>query len=169
VAARAARVMRAMADTQRPALSSVFEDMLAQNKRQFDDLYRSPRSGTAAPSHAGWDRAKVPASAAPPSARLDPDSPAARRLNERFGDNWRYEIAEQQRAGEEAIVLCKLIFGKQGAVRTQFGRARLAHGPVAGASGQVRFRLGAAGADRDERDAFRRATEAALMNCIDLT
>ncbi len=48
-----------------------------------------------------------------------------RRLNERFGNDWRYEIAEQQRAGDEAIVLCKLILGKDGAVRTQFGRAKI--------------------------------------------
>jgi hypothetical protein len=32
----------------------------------------------------------------------------------------------------------------------------------------VRFKLGVAGVEPDERDAFRRATEAALTNCIDL-
>ena len=106
--------------------------------------------------------------AAAPSARLDPDSPVARRLNERFGNDWRYEIAEQQRDGDEAIVLCKLILGKEGAVRTQFGRAKISQGPVVGASGDVRFKLGVAGAEQDERDAFRRAAEAALMNCVDL-
>ena len=61
-----------------------------------------------------------------------------RRLNERFGNDWRYEIAEQQRDGDEAIVLCKLVLGKDGAVRTHFGRARISEGPVAGASGGVR-------------------------------
>ena len=31
----------------------------------------------------------------------------------------------QQRDGDEAIVLCKLFLGKDGAVRTQFGRAKI--------------------------------------------
>ena len=99
--------------------------------------------------------------------RLDADSPAARRLNERFGDDWRFEIAEQTRDGDEAIVLCKLIFGKDGAVRTQFGRAR-----ISGAGCRSERRRAIQGRRRgrrpDERDAFRRAAEAALMNCVDL-
>ena len=109
--------------------------------------------------------------AQPPKHRLcslDPKSPAVHRLNERFGaGNWRFEIAEQQRDGDEAIVLGRLTFGKEGAVRTQFGRATVGAKAVAAASGGVKFKLGAGG-DTDERDAFRRATEAALINCADL-
>ena len=162
-----------MANTQRPELSSVFDDLLVQNKKRFDDLYRGGRSHGGAPATAakgpvGRERSTVAPLAATPSTRLDPDSPAARRLNERFGDDWRYEIAEQQRVGDEAIVLCKLILGKEGAVRTQFGRAKISQAPVVGASGDVRFKLGVAGAEPDERDAFRRAAEAALMNCVDI-
>ena len=60
---------------------------------------------------------------------VDPARSGLRRrragLNERFGSDWRYEVAEQQRDGDEAIVLCKLTFGKEGAVRTQFGRAKI--------------------------------------------
>jgi hypothetical protein len=91
-----------------------------------------------------------------------------RRLNERFGSDWRYEITEQRRESGEAIVLCKLTFGKDGAVRTQFGRAAFSYGAVTGAADGVRFSLGAGGSTADERDAFRRAAEAALMNCIEL-
>ena len=89
-------------------------------------------------------------------------------MNERFGNDWRYEITEQRRDGDEAIVLGKLFLGKEGAVRSQFGRAKISEGPVAGHSGGVRFKIGSAGAEQGERDAFRRATEAALMNCADL-
>ncbi len=104
----------------------------------------------------------------PRSARLGADSPAARRLNERFGSDWRYEVAEQTRDGDEAIVLGKLTFGRDNAVRTQFGRARISGDPVAATSGGVRFKIGGSGTEQDERDAFRRAAEAALMNCVDL-
>jgi len=162
-----------MANTQRPELSSVFDDMLAQNKKRFDELYRDGRShaGKAAAALKGPFGKQTSAFRSPatsPGAKLDPQSPAARRLRERFGDDWRYEIAEQRRVGDEAIVLCKLILGKEGAVRTQFGRANISEGPVSGASGGLRFRVGAAGGGQDERDAFRRAIEAALINCIDL-
>jgi hypothetical protein len=154
-----------MANTQRPELSSVFDDMLAQNKKRFDDLFGSGRRLAATTPFAGSSTA--PRSGAPaPSARLDAESGAARRLNERFGSDWRFEITERERVGDEAIVVCKLTFGTDGAVRSQFGRAAISAGPVAGASGGLRFRVGAA--DQDERDAFRRATEAALMNCIAL-
>ena len=161
-----------MADTRRSEQSSVFDDMLAQTKKQFDDLYRGERSGGerapgAAPSAAS-DR-ETGARAAKPSALLDStSSPTVRRMNERFGSDWRYEITEQRREAGEAIVLCKLTFGNDRAVRTQFGRAALSSGPVTGASDGVRFRLDTGGSAADERDAFRRAAEAALLNCVEL-
>jgi hypothetical protein len=160
-----------MAEMRRPEQSSVFDDMLAQTKKQFDDLYRGRRGGertqSAAPSAAS-DRA-TSARAAKSSALLEASSsPAVRRMNERFGSDWRYEITEQRREGGEAIVLCKVTFGKDRAVRTQFGRAALSSGPLTGASDGVRFKLGTGGAEAEERDAFRRAAEAALLNCIAL-
>jgi hypothetical protein len=157
-----------MADTRRPELS-VFDDMLAQSRKQFDDLYRGQRrTGERVAPWAASDR-ETSARVAKPSALLDASSsPAVRRMNERFGGDWRYEITEQRREAGEAIVLCKLTFGKDRAVRAQFGRAALSSGPVTGASDGVRFRLGTGGAAADERDAFRRAAEAALLNCIEL-
>jgi hypothetical protein len=161
-----------MAETRRPEHSSVFDDMLAQTKKQFDDLYRGPRrAGERAASiepPTATDRDSR-ARTAKPSGRLDASSsPAVRLMNERFGNDWRYEISEQRREAGEAIVLCRLTFGKDGAVRTQFGRAALSSGPVTGASDGVRFRSDTGFSGTDERDAFRRAAEAALMNCIKL-
>lgn len=163
-----------MADPPRGKLSFIFDDMLAQNRKRFDDLYRGRRpharefdAGT--PSAVANPRGAASASAQPSIPLDQASSPVVRRLNERFGTDWRYEIVERQRDGDEAIVLCKLIFGKEGAVRTQFGRAKVPPAPVAGTSEGVRFRLDVSGAGEDERDAFRRATEAALMNCLDQT
>jgi hypothetical protein len=162
-----------MADIQRPELSSIFDDMLSRNKASFEELYRGGQS-LAGPSAAitkpaaGWEKIAATSPRAAAAVQLGADSPAARRLNERLGNDWRYEVAEQKRDGDEAIVLCRLIFGKDGAVRAQFGRARIADASVAGASGGVRFKVGGAGAAGDEREAFRRATEAALMHCAEL-
>ncbi len=157
-----------------PQLSSVFDAMLAQSKKRFDDLYDRERPvaraslGVAPPrSLQSWDRLGPAGKTS--TMRLDPKSPTVRRLNERFGDgNWSFEITEQQRDGDEAIVLGRLIFGKEGAVRAQFGRATIGAKAVAGASDGLKFKLGAEG-NTDERDAFRRATEAALICCAELT
>jgi len=161
-----------MAETRRSEPSSLFDDMLTQSRKQFDDLYRGglrrggERAADARAPAADRDSSSRPAKT---STLLDASSsPAVRRLNERFGSDWRYEITEQRRESGEAIVLCKLTFGKDGAARTQFGRAAFSSGAVTGAADGVRFSLGAGSSAADERDAFRRAAEAALMNCIEL-
>lgn len=156
-----------------PQLSSVFDDMLAHSKRRFDDLYRgelarpdtssAPARSSVAPA-AGAQRVATGSV----TAKVDPDSAAARWLNEHFGGNWRYEIAAQKREGEEAIVLGKLTFGRDNAIRTQFGRAKITGDKVPALSGGLRFKIGGAGSERDEREAFRRAAEAALTHCVDL-
>jgi hypothetical protein len=159
-----------MANTPRPQLSSAFDEMLAKTKTRFDDLYLggAPRGAeTVAP--AGPVGRRVPQAGMPRAASMAAaDSAAAQLLNERFGQDWRYEIAEETRDGDEAIVLGRLTFGRHHSVRTQFGRATISGSPVIAASGGVRFKVGGSSTEHDERDAFRRAAEAALMNCIDL-
>jgi hypothetical protein len=162
-----------MANRPQANLSSVFDGMLTQNKKRFDDLYHGSRGGLGELGKAAaviFGAGKITAAAPRPasSADLEDDSAAARRLRERFGDDWDFEIKDRHRDGDEAIVLGKLTFGKAGAVRTQFGRAKISSAAVAGASGGVQFRIGDAGGARDEQDAFRRAAEVALANCVDL-
>ena len=160
-----------MADPRQSKLPSTFDDMVAQNRRRFDDLNVRRHLRADAPVVGGKPGVEQQARAGRTSAvlaraRTEPDTPAIRRLNELFGSDWSYEIAERRRDGEEAIVLCKLRFGKNGIVRTHFGHAKISKPPILGASGEVRFRLN--NVEQDESDAFRRATEAALMNCLDL-
>jgi hypothetical protein len=159
------------AKTSRPQLSSVFDDMLTQSKERFDDLYRGgfTRTGaTSATARSSSTRATPPARATSGSAKVDPGSAPVRWLNEQFGTEWRYEITTQTREGDEAIVLGKLIFGRDNAIRTQFGRARIVGEALAASSGGVRFKIASAGSGQDEGTAFRRAAEAALANCVDL-
>jgi hypothetical protein len=156
--------------TPRPQLSSVFDDMLVQSKERFDDLYRGGfvRTGSEANTFAGRATPSARTGAGSASAKINLDSAPARWLNEHFGADWRYEIATQKREGDEAIVLGKLTFGRDKAIRTQFGRARIGGEALAATSGGVRFKLGSAGSAQDECEAFRRAAEAALSNCVDL-
>ena len=161
------------ANTPRPQLSSVFDDMLTKSKRSLDDLYRgglSRAGGSSAQARPFAARTTTTARHAAGSlpSKVDPDSAAARWLNEHFGGKWRYEISAQKREGDEAIVLGKLTFGRENAIRTQFGRAKISGDAVAASSGGLRFKVGGAGSEQDEREAFRRAAEAALSNCVDL-
>jgi hypothetical protein len=158
-----------MANAKRPELTSVFDDMLSRTRKSFNELYSGRQLPDGPPAAGVRPVFGRPSTGRPPSAnpQIDAGSPALRRLNEYLGNDWRYEITEQKREGDEAIVLCKLIFGKDGRVRTQFGRAKIQPAAVAGASGGVRFQVGGT-ATPDEREAFRRASEAALMNCAEL-
>jgi hypothetical protein len=162
-----------MANQPKTNLSSVFDGMLTQSKKQFDDLYRGSHGGLgglgkSATAMFGGEKVAPTTQRPPSSADARDDSPATRRLRERFGSDWHYDVKERHRDGDEAIVLGRLTFGKGGAVRTQFGRAKIPGPPVAGASGGVAFRVGEGSSARDEQDAFRRAAEAALASCVEL-
>jgi hypothetical protein len=160
-----------MADQSQANALSVFDGMLTRAKKQLDDLYRGSRGGGPAKTAAdifGGENAVAAGSRPTLSADFEDRSSAARRLRDRFGSDWHYEIKERHRDGDEAIVLGKLTFGKEGAIRTQFGRAKMPGAAVAGASSGVQFRIGEGGGARDEQDAFRRAAEAALASCVAL-
>jgi hypothetical protein len=142
----------------RYSLASILDDMVAQNKARLDALLRRPTSA-----------AEATAPQNTKASRLDPaSSEPVRHLNQRFGDGWHYEIAAQHCEGGEAIVLVKLTIAKTGAVKSQFGRAKLDGGPVEGKSGGVSFRLADNPSDDMEADAYRRAAEEALMRCAAL-
>jgi hypothetical protein len=156
-----------MASGQRSPLSTLFDAMLVHNKERLDALLREDRSG-----QSGEDRDRLAArrwSSAARGAPLDvAHSAAAQYLNERFANRWHYEIAERHRVGDEAIVIGKLFLEDQGVVKTQFGRAKIAAGSLAGRSGTVRFRLELSAPEQNEDDAYRRAAENALANCVKL-
>ena len=100
-------------------------------------------------------------------------SPAARLLDERYGDGWRFEITSRRREKDEAIVVGALRLPGAGGVRTQFGSARISTGggSGSGSAGGVSFSFGGAaggGALAAEEAAFERAREDALANCAAL-
>jgi hypothetical protein len=155
-----------MANGPKSRLSAPFDDMLVRNKARLEALLHEDRSG-----HRGDDRNRTaaPRSGAARGAPLEvANSAAAQYLNERFANRWHYEIAERHRVGDEAIVMCKLFLEDQGVVKTQFGRAKIAADSLGGSSGMVRFRLQLSAAEQNEEDAYRRAAENALANCVKL-
>lgn len=198
--------------------SSAFDEMLERSRRELDALSGGsdapalsptprtpprtpPRASLQTPSRTSSEPAGSRPSAVRPSttARDGSDrflraapaasrSPAERALDEKLGEDWRYEVLERTREGGEVIVRCRVTTPSRGISRTWFGSA-----PVAGAgrrasglgrdasgmkgrAGNVSFTLGA-GADtgsgtsdlaRSEREAERQAVEAALAACARL-
>ena len=171
--------------------TSAFDDLLDKNRRELDALYRGSGAAgpgrpaaahtPAGPAPAAADRAPGPASREPePSAPTAPAgtprsdaSPAARLLEERYGDGWRFEVTSRRREKDEVIVVGTLRLPGSGGVRTQFGSARIAAGggSTTGSAGGVAFSFGGGGGESPlaaEEAAFERAREDALANCTAL-
>lgn len=144
--------------------ASSFDEMLERNRRELDGMY----GGIA------WTGAREPLPGA--VSRAGPASaerPVVRRLNQRFGDKWRYEITERRRDGDEVIVLCRLTLPERNVTKAQFGLARIgragAGAAVRGSAGGVSFTLGAGEsvslAGDSEDAAYERAADDALAKC----
>ena len=170
--------------------SSAFDDLLERSRRELDALSvgsgapaLSPTSRTSSGSSAGSPAATTRsvargvttrAAAAPPAER----SPAERTLDEKLGADWRYEVLDRTREGNELVVRCRVTAPARGVSRTWHGSAPLSGGGgggasgVAGTAGIVRFSLGTGTEPRDpiqaDREAERQAIESALAACARL-
>ena len=142
-------------------LSSPFDDMLEQTRKQFDEL-----SDGLAP-------------AAAPST--EPRRPTARRwtdpvrfLDDRYGDGWRYQVTDRRQDGGEAVVRCRLVIADRDITRTGIGRARIERtGPAMEISGRadgVAFtaHAEAAAPEKSLQAAFDTAETEALRKCAEL-
>ncbi len=139
--------------------TSPFDDMLAQSRREFDDLF----GGSKAP--------RSVAKARPTEEDVAPET--ARFLDDRYGGRWRYEVSQRLREGDEVIVLGKLTVGDGEVSRSQFGRAQVGgQGPAhQGTAGGMAFTLGTGPAlspsGDPEAEAYRQAEAAALAKCAE--
>ena len=176
--------------------TSAFDDLLAKNRRDLDALYRGAapsgrsRAPAASPAPGPPPDPSVRAPAPPSRGEKDPSgtrdgtagaaeppppaaSPAERLLDERYGDGWRFEITSRRREKDEAIVVGALRLPGSGALRTQFGSARIPSGggSGSGSAGGVAFSFGAGAGESPlaaEEAAFERAREDALASCAAL-
>ena len=166
--------------------TSRFDEMLEENRRQLEDLYRGTGAGSAPEPAPPKDAPATPSLASAPGSEASPPAPHApaapsdsvRFLNDRYGDGWRYEITERRREGDEVIVLCKLIIGDHNITKSHFGRARVgrpgAHREIRGSADGITFALrsengvrAASGVDAEEA-AFREAVDSALARCASM-
>lgn len=146
-------------------LSSPFDDMLEQTRKQFEEL-----SGGLAP--APVEIAKTEPRRPTPAARRWTDP--VRFLDDRYGDGWRYEVTDRRQEGDEAVVRCKLVVADRDITRTGIGRARIDRtGPAEEISGRadgVAFtaRAEAAAPEISLQAAYDMAVTDALTKCAEL-
>jgi len=148
-----------MADKPSTGFASAFDAMLSQNRDRFDTMLNRRPQTTAAPS------VTTPSDA----------SENVRFLNDRYGRDWRHEIIERRREGDEVIVLCRLTIDELDMSKTQFGSARIGEASakpvIKGSAGSIAFTIGTeqTGREKDtEEAAFRRALEDGLAKCVAL-
>ncbi|MCZ6861352.1 MAG: hypothetical protein O7I42_13940 [Alphaproteobacteria bacterium] len=170
--------------------SAPFDDMLADSSNRFDKLLRGgavddrrQRVDQRPPAPARTTKEMPPphpASSTPGRAQARAynarSSELGRSLNARFGDDWRYEIADQRRDGDEVVVWGRLIVEDQGVDKTRRARARIRwpaeSGNIKGSADGADFSLRQGNdvpvqPDGDpEEAAFGEAAEAALAICI---
>ena len=178
-----------MAGDRLSGFSSAFDEALASNRRQLDELLSKSQSGLETHRTAGDRARQTPGSLEEPVAqsgllgrttisgshRFDSQASATvRRLNERFGDGWRYDIAENFRDADEFIVRCQVTLTQSGVRKSQFGSARIGDAggsSITGAADGVDFSLQLTDVDAArefgdaEHAAFQQAVEAALARC----
>ena len=181
-----------MADDKMTGYSSAFDALMDQTRQRFKD--RSAGTFRAVPAPTGTPStvapAVFPAVAAPippePSTRASSiegppkakrrKSEAARRLNERFGEGWSYQVTERRREGDELIVLCRVDIPDKDISKTQFRSAKVLkpaerftlQGTVDGVPIAIAIGRGAPVNRDPEESAFRRAVDVALAKCAAL-
>ena len=175
-------------------LSSAFDELLAQNRKQMDELLG--KSPEAAPGPAAQSPTYAPAPPSPPRATAGPVTttskpvstsgrPSSRRddvppevaaqLDRRYGDEWRHEVKERRREGNEIVLTCSLMVEADNLSTTQTGRAPVGAGTgfINGSANGFRFRLTPKGGGQGESGndpegvAYRKALGKALTRCIE--
>ncbi len=138
-------------------LSSPFDDMLEQTRKQFDEL-----SGGLPPGPA--ER---------PKRERRPWTDPVRFLDDRYGDGWRYEVTDRRQDGDQAVVRCKLVIADGDVTRTGTGRARIertgAAVEISGRADGVAFtaHAEAAAPEKSLQAAFDTAETDALRKCAE--
>ncbi len=150
-----------MGSNSRQSFGESFDTLLEGNRRQLESLYdgsginagatRHPEQVASASTDAEIQRVKLEKS------DLDSLGPSAW-LDRHFSDQWRCQIRDRRREGDEIVVLCCLELSGQDSRKAQFGSARI-EPPVPGVYRNER---------ETEEAAYQEAVDDALGRCVQL-
>ena len=139
---------------------SSFADLLDSSRRQLEALYAEANI-TPSQLRVG-DGGSQDSGDQPVRAAVDRSNDPRQWLNEHYGRDWRYDIRDRRVTDDEVFVLVRLEVFAIGVRKSQFGCAMLddtSNNDNSGVEGSRNAR---------EKEAYDKATEDALLRCIDL-
>ena len=152
--------------------TSGFDEMLRQTRARLADLDGGPAEAPSRQTGPVDSDFRTRDLALPTAtAEAGPDTEA--QLNERFGEDWHFEVLRQDRNGDEIVVVGELRIEAQNFVQSESGRARLGAGGhnanVSGSADGIPFSFQApVNAAEGERQAYERARAEALRRCAQM-
>ena len=150
-------------------MTQVFDDMLAHDRSEFDRLFKVPG---AFDQHSSFARRPLA-----PSAQPAVQNEATGMLSRRFGDDWRFDIAEQRREGDALIVIGKVSIPSRNISVTQSASVSVQtagdrSGRISGTADGIAFSAGSddgvqvQAGEAGEEAALRRATDEVMRSCL---
>ena len=141
-------------------LVGTFDELLKGNRQELEALYNRPSDGSKAAVSAGESDSDTPPHEHGNIKQFDKgeltEMGAADWLDRHYPGEWRYDVRDRKKEGNELVVLCRVELPSYGIRRTQFGMAEIGR---TNSPDQNTER-------EDEETAYRQAIDNALRWCI---
>ena len=141
-------------------LTESFDKLLDVNRQELEALYNRPSDSSKDTVGSGASDSDVPLRERGEIRRFDKDElaeiSAAAWLDRCYPGEWKYDVKDRRREGNELVVLCRFELPGYGIRRTQFGMAEIGR---TNSPDQNTER-------EDEETAYRQAIDNALRWCI---
>jgi hypothetical protein len=141
-------------------LTESFDELLEGNRQELESLYNRSSTSSESAADSGGNDSVAPVRERAGIKRFDKDelaeTDAADWLDRHYPGEWRYDVRDRRREGNELVVLCRFELPSYGIRRTQFGLAEIDR-PAS--PSQVTER-------EAEETAYRQAIDNALRWCI---
>jgi hypothetical protein len=141
-------------------LTESFDELLEGNRQELESLYNRSSGSSESTVDVGASDSNAPLREREEIRRFDKDElaeiDAAGWLNRYYPGEWKYDVKDRRREGNELVVLCRFELPGYGIRRTQFGMAEIDQ-PASLSQGIER---------EAEETAYRQAIDNALRWCI---
>ena len=137
-----------------------FDELLKGNRQKLEALYNRPSDGSKGTISAGASDSDTPSHEQRNIKQFDKgeltEMGAADWLDRHYPGEWRYDVRDRRREGNELVVLCRFELPGYGVRRTQFGMAAIEPADTAPHNTEREA----------EETAYRQAINDALQGCI---
>ncbi len=141
-------------------LVETFDELLKGNRQELEALYNRPSDGSKGAVSAGESDSDTPPHEHGNIKQFDKgeltEMGAADWLDRYYPGEWRYDVRDRRREGNELVVLCRFELPGYGVRRTQFGMAEIERADTASHNSEREA----------EETAYRQAINDALQGCI---